>query len=40
LGVPGTRISDPGEIAPALRAAVASRKPALLDVRVIDGFGA
>jgi benzoylformate decarboxylase len=39
LGVPATRISDPAQIAPALRAAVASGKPSLLDVSVIDGFG-
>jgi len=39
LGVPAKRISDPAEIAPALRAAVATGKPALLDVKVIDGFG-
>jgi len=39
LGVPAQRISDPAQIAPALRAAVATGKPALLDVNVIDGFG-
>jgi benzoylformate decarboxylase len=39
LGVPATRVSDPAQIAPALRAAVASGKPSLLDVSVIDGFG-
>jgi benzoylformate decarboxylase len=39
LGVPASRISDPAQIAPALSAAVASGKPALLDVSVIDGFG-
>ena len=39
LGVPAQRISDPAEIGPTLRAAVATGKPALLDVNVIDGFG-
>jgi benzoylformate decarboxylase len=39
LGVPAQRIADPGAIAPALRAAVATGKPALLDVSVMDGFG-
>jgi benzoylformate decarboxylase len=39
LGVPAQRISDPAEIAPALRAAVATGKPGLLDINVIDGFG-
>ncbi len=36
MGVHGERITHPGEIAPAVRRAVASGKPALLDI-VIDG---
>jgi benzoylformate decarboxylase len=39
LGVPAQRIADPAEIGPAVRAAVATGKPALLDVSVMDGFG-
>lgn len=39
LGVPAKRIENPAEIGPAVRAAVASGKPSLLDVNVIDGFG-
>jgi len=36
MGVHGERIVEPGEIRPAVERAVASGKPALLDV-VIDG---
>ena len=36
MGVHGERITDPAEIAPAVQRAVASGKPALLDI-VIDG---
>ena len=36
MGVHGERITDPAEIAPAVKRAVASGKPALLDI-VIDG---
>ncbi len=36
MGVNGERITDPGEIAPAIKRAVSSGKPALLDI-VIDG---
>jgi benzoylformate decarboxylase len=39
LGVPAQRIGDPAQIAPALKTAVASGKPSLLDINVIDGFG-
>lgn len=39
LGVPAQRITDPGEIAPAVRRALASDGPHLLDVVVEDGFG-
>jgi benzoylformate decarboxylase len=39
LSVPARRIGDPAEIAPALKASVASGKPSLLDINVIDGFG-
>jgi benzoylformate decarboxylase len=40
LGVPATRISDPGEIAPALRGIGGRQGPALIDIQVSDGFGA
>jgi benzoylformate decarboxylase len=36
MGVVGERITDPAEIAPALQRAIASGKPAVLDI-VIDG---
>jgi benzoylformate decarboxylase len=39
MGVPARRIAEPDEVAPALRAAMASGAPSLLDVRVADGFG-
>jgi benzoylformate decarboxylase len=39
LGVPAQRIDDPDAVAPALRASIARGGPALLDVRVADGFG-
>lgn len=39
MGVPARRIVDPQEVAPALRAAIASGAPSLLDVSVADGFG-
>jgi len=39
LGVPGQRITDAADIAPALRAAIESGRPNLLDVSVGDGFG-
>ena len=39
FGLPARRVTDPQEIAPALRAAFASGKPSLIDVRVADGFG-
>jgi benzoylformate decarboxylase len=39
FGLPARRITDPAEVAEALRAAVRSGKPSLLDVRVADGFG-
>lgn len=39
LGVPAKRITDTHEVAPALRAAIASGAPNLLDIRVADGFG-
>jgi benzoylformate decarboxylase len=40
FGMKSTRVTDPQEIAPALRAAFASGRPNLIDVRVEDGFGA
>jgi benzoylformate decarboxylase len=39
MGVPARRITDPDEIGPALKAAMASGAPSLLDVRIADGFG-
>jgi benzoylformate decarboxylase len=39
MGVPAQRIVDPAEVGPALRKAIASGAPALLDVSVADGFG-
>jgi benzoylformate decarboxylase len=39
MGVPGRRIADPAEIAPALREALASGRPRLIEVMVADGFG-
>ena len=38
LGVEARRITDPGDIAPALRQAMAGTRPSLLDVVVDDGF--
>ena len=39
MGVPARRIAEPDEVVPALRAAMASGTPSLLDVRIADGFG-
>jgi benzoylformate decarboxylase len=39
LGLNATRITDPRDIAPVLRTALASAGPNLIDVRVADGFG-
>ena len=39
MGVPGRRVSDPADIAPALREALASGGPRLIEVMVADGFG-
>jgi benzoylformate decarboxylase len=39
MGVPGRRITEPAEIAPALREALASGRPRLIEVMVADGFG-
>jgi benzoylformate decarboxylase len=39
LGLRATRVTDPHDLAPALRAAMASGAPNLIDVRVADGFG-
>jgi len=40
MGMPATRIEDPADLGPAVRAAMASGGPSLLDVSVADGFGA
>jgi benzoylformate decarboxylase len=39
MGVPARRVTEPDEVVPALRAAMASGAPGLLDVRIADGFG-
>jgi benzoylformate decarboxylase len=39
LGLNSQRVTDPRDIAPALRAALASGGPNVIDVRVADGFG-
>jgi benzoylformate decarboxylase len=39
FGLSARRVTDPQDIAPALRAGFASGKPNLLDIRVADGFG-
>ncbi|HVQ04436.1 MAG TPA: thiamine pyrophosphate-dependent enzyme [Burkholderiaceae bacterium] len=39
LGLKSTRVTDPRDIAPALREGFASGAPNLIDVRVADGFG-
>jgi benzoylformate decarboxylase len=39
FGLPARRVTDPQDIAPALREGFASRKPNLIDLRVADGFG-
>ncbi len=38
FGLAARRVSDPQDIAPALREAFASGKPNLIDIRVADGF--
>ena len=40
FGLATRRVTDPRDIAPALRDAFASGKPNLVDIRVADGFGA
>ncbi|HTO62328.1 MAG TPA: thiamine pyrophosphate-dependent enzyme, partial [Bradyrhizobium sp.] len=39
LGVPARRVTDPADVAPALRAAFTGGGPNLIDVSVADGFG-
>ncbi len=39
MGVAARRVTDPQDIAPALREGFASGKPNLIDMRVADGFG-
>ncbi|HVB47358.1 MAG TPA: thiamine pyrophosphate-dependent enzyme [Burkholderiales bacterium] len=39
MGVPARRITEPQDFAPALRAAMASGGPQMLEVMVADGFG-
>jgi benzoylformate decarboxylase len=39
FGLAARRVTDPQDIAPALREAFASGKPNLIDLRVADGFG-
>jgi benzoylformate decarboxylase len=40
LGVPATRVTEPGEIAAALGGIAGRRGPALIEIAVSDGFGA
>ena len=39
FGLASRRVTDPQDIAPALREGFASSKPNLIDIRVADGFG-
>jgi len=39
MGVPGRRVTDPNDVAPALREAVEQGGPRLIEVIVADGFG-
>jgi len=39
FGLAARRVTDPQDIAPALREGFASGKPNLIDIRVADGFG-
>ena len=39
FGLASRRVTDPQDIAPALREGFASGKPNLIDIRVADGFG-
>jgi benzoylformate decarboxylase len=39
MGVPGRRVTDPNDVAPALREAAERRGPSLIEVVVADGFG-
>jgi benzoylformate decarboxylase len=40
MGVPGRRVTDPNDVAPALREAAEQGGPSLIEVVVADGFGA
>ncbi len=39
MGVPGRRVTDPNDVAPALREAAEKGGPSLIEVVVADGFG-
>jgi benzoylformate decarboxylase len=39
MGVPGRRVTDPNDVAPALREAAEHGGPSLIEVIVADGFG-
>jgi len=39
MGMQATRIADPADVAPAVREAMTSREPRLIDALVADGFG-
>ncbi len=39
MGIAARRVTDPADIAPALREGFASGRPNLVDIRVADGFG-
>ena len=40
FGLATTRLTDPADVGPALKAAIASGAPNLIDIAVADGFGA
>ena len=40
MGLAARRVTEPQDVSSALREAMASGRPNLLDVRVADGFGA
>ena len=39
MGVPARRVEAPGDVAPAMREALAAGGPRLVEVMVQDGFG-
>ena len=39
FGLAASRVTDPADLGPAIRAGIAGGKPGLIDVAVADGFG-